>query len=205
MNEETVILNLENNPKYYKVILDQLFLLFLRITEITSPLQFHKLVSKLRIFNVNISTIYCYFVQKRATTRKIVIEDLQDIISEANIYYNVQKLLKAGFLERVISCKGSKRGGKKSEIIAVHNYDDEDIQRALEADRKRVIPFYNIAKTIHQLVLKEYIEPGKLKQISYRRILPIISEVEVKGFYKPDIARQVCTMLTEEDGIKVVY
>lgn len=199
--EDLVILVNENNPQLYNHILIQLFSSIVRITSSLSLTQTNKLFSNLRIFKEGIATTLFYFIKERAATPLVAHEEL-NFLSEAQYYRNIKKLKAWGFLQTVVKAQGRKVGGPKSQVLAIPSYTEDDLNRALDQERERITPFFDLSKRAYQIALENFIEPRDLDSFSRKEMIPIVNAFKIQGYQKVDVINQSCRLLMQ-DGIKV--
>jgi hypothetical protein len=101
---------------------------------------------------------------------------------------------------KVSKVKGSK-GGPRPTVWSLEQSSNEEISNSLILHYKLLSPKFQVAETIAQTILDEYITKRKLDEISYREIVIHVKELRVP-FRTPDVADLAASYLNER-GIKV--
>ena len=103
------------------------------------------------------------------------------------------------------SCKVDKvmsaKSGRRPYIWALEWSSNEEVAKCLRLHFKLLSPKFQVAETVAQTILDEYITKRKMDEISYREIVVQVKALRVP-FRTPDIADLAATYLNER-GIKV--
>ena len=120
-------------------------------------------------------------------------------LSHASVHRELRVLVGLGLVQRVVPRRSGR--GRPFAIYAVEGYTADDVVRVVERVSRMRTPAYSRVRLISQLILDEYLEPRRLREITYREVVSE-TRAQCRGFYSGDIARLVVKELVAE-GIKV--
>ena len=148
-----------------------------------------------------VAEVFLYFCLHGASTAWILQNELS--LPEATAYRALKRLRSMGILVpalKVSKVKSSK-GGPRPTVWALEGSSNEEVAKALRLHYKLLSPKFQVAETVAQTILDEYITKRKVDEIDYREILVQVKALRVP-FRTPDIADLAATYLNER-GIKV--
>jgi predicted transcriptional regulator len=148
-----------------------------------------------------VAEVFLYFCLHGASTAWILQNELS--IPEATTYRALKRLRSLGIVVpalKVSKVKGSK-GGPRPTVWSLDESSNEEVAKALRLHYRLLSPKFQVAETVAQTILDEYITKRKVDEISYREIVVQVKELRVP-FRTPDIADLAATYLNER-GIKV--
>ncbi len=141
------------------------------------------------------------FTRHGAATASVLQNQLS--LPQATAYRALKRLRSMGILVpalKVSKVKSSK-GGPRPTVWALEGSSNEEVAKSLKLHYKLLSPKFQVAETVAQTILDEYISKRKLDEISYREIVVQVKALRVP-FRTPDIADLAATYLNER-GIKV--
>ena len=148
-----------------------------------------------------VAEVFLYFCLHGASTAWVLQNELS--LPEATAYRALKRLRSMGIVVpalKVSKVKNSK-GGPRPTVWALEGSSNEEVAKSLRLHFQLLSPKFQVAETVAQTILDEYITKRKLDEISYREI---VTQVKAQGvpFRAPDIADLAATYLNER-GIKV--
>ena len=148
-----------------------------------------------------VAEVFLYFCLHGAATAWVLQNELS--VPEATAYRALKRLRSIGIVVpalKVSKVKSSK-GGPRPTVWALEGSSNEEVAKSLRLHFKLLSPKFQVAETVAQTILDEYITKRKLDEISYREIVVQVKALRVP-FRTPDIADLAATYLNERD-IKV--
>jgi len=148
-----------------------------------------------------VAEVFLYFCLHGASTAWVLQNELT--LPEATAYRALKRLRSMGIVVpalKVSKVKSSK-GGPRPTVWAFEGASNEEIAKVLRRHFQLLSPKFQVAETIAQTILDEYITKRKVDEISYREIVIQVKAQRVP-FRTPDIADLAATYLNER-GIKV--
>ena len=148
-----------------------------------------------------IAEVFLYFCLHGAATAWVLQNELH--MAEATAYRALKRLRSMRVVVPAIKApkiKGSK-GGPRPTIWSIDKASNEDIAKALKLHHKMLSPKFQVAETVAQTILDEYITKKSIDEISYKEIIIHVKELKIP-FRTPDIADLAANYLHER-GIKV--
>jgi predicted transcriptional regulator len=148
-----------------------------------------------------VAEVFLYFCLHGASTAWVLQNELT--LPEATAYRALKRLRSIGIVVpalKVSKVKSSK-GGPRPTVWALEGSSNDEVAKALRLHYKLLSPKFQVAETVAQTILDEYIIKRKVDEISYREIVVQVKELRVP-FRTPDIADLAATYLNER-GIKV--
>ena len=148
-----------------------------------------------------VAEVFLYFCLHGASTAWVLQNELT--LPEATAYRALKRLRSMGIVVpalKVSKVKSSK-GGPRPTVWALEGASNEEIAKVLRRHFQLLSPKFQVAETVAQTILDEYITKRKVNEISYREIVIQVKELKVP-FRTPDIADLAATYLHER-GIKV--
>lgn len=145
--------------------------------------------------------VFLYLCKNGASTSWVL--QVQLNMSEATTFNALKRLRSSNIVEpmiRIMQKKGTK-GGPRPTIWGLIGCTNEEIAGAINLHHRCMSPKYRLAEEIAQKMLKEYIIPKGVNEIS---LLDIVKEVKMGGrkFQYMDVANLAAQYLHEE-GIKI--
>ena len=193
----------ESNPVYDIICSFKSLLLKRGSNSLESITYSRKVLSKIRSIFSNDATaeVFVYLCLHGAATAWIIQCQLEKPESTT---YRALKHLRS--LEAVVpALKTSKtrdsKGGPRPIVWALEGATAEEVAGALRLHYRLLSPKYRIAEEVAQSILKDYITPRQVTEITYREIVIQVKELRIP-FRSPDIADLAATYL-DEKGIKV--
>jgi predicted transcriptional regulator len=148
-----------------------------------------------------VAEVFLYFCLHGAATAWVIQNELS--LPEATAYRALKRLRSIGIVVpalKVSKVKSSK-GGPRPTVWSLDGSSNEEIAKSLRLHYQLLSPKFQVAETVAQTILEEYINKRKVDEISYREIVVQIKALRVP-FRTPDIADLAATYLNER-GIKV--
>ena len=148
-----------------------------------------------------VAEVFLYFCLHGASTAWVLQNELT--MPEATAYRALKRLRSLGIVVpalKVSKVKNSK-GGPRPTVWALEGVDNDEVARALRLHYQMLSPKFQVAETVAQTILEEYISKRNLGEISYKEIVIQVKELRVP-FRTPDIADLAATYLNEK-GVKV--
>ncbi len=148
-----------------------------------------------------VAEVFLYFCLHGAATAWVLQNELS--LPEATAYRALKRLRSIGIVVpalKVSKVKSSK-GGPRPTVWALEGSSNEEVAKSLRLHYQLLSPKFQVAETVAQTILDEYITKRKVNEISYREIIIQVKELRVP-FRTPDIADLAATYLNER-GIKV--
>ncbi len=148
-----------------------------------------------------VAEVFLYFCLHGASTAWVLQNELS--LPEATAYRALKRLRSIGIVVpalKVSKVKSSK-GGPRPTVWALEGSSNEEIAKVLRLHFQLLSPKFQVAETVAQTILDEYITKRKVDEISYREIVIQVKAQRVP-FRTPDIADLAATYLNER-GIKV--
>jgi predicted transcriptional regulator len=148
-----------------------------------------------------VAEVFLYFCLHGASTAWILQNELS--LPEPTVYRALKRLRSMGIVVpalKVSKVKGSK-GGPRPTVWSLEQSSNEEISNSLRLHYQLLSPKFQVAETVAQTILDEYITKRKVDEISYREIVIQVKELRVP-FRTPDVADLAATYLNER-GIKV--
>lgn len=148
-----------------------------------------------------VAEVFLYFCLHGAATAWVIQNELS--LPEATAYRALKRLRSIGIVVpalKVSKVKSSK-GGPRPTVWSLDGSSNEEVAKSLKLHYQLLSPKFQVAETVAQTILEEYINKRKLDEISYREIVVQIKALRVP-FRTPDIADLAATYLNER-GIKV--
>jgi len=148
-----------------------------------------------------VAEVFLYFCLHGAATAWVIQNELG--LPEATAYRALKRLRSIGIVVpalKVSKVKSSK-GGPRPTVWALDGSSNEEVAKSLRLHYQLLSPKFQVAETVAQTILDEYINKRKLDEISYREIVVQVKKLRVP-FRTPDIADLAATYLNER-GIKV--
>ncbi len=148
-----------------------------------------------------VAEVFLYFCLHGAATAWVLQNELN--LPEATAYRALKRLRSMGIVVpalKVSKVKSSK-GGPRPTVWSLEGSSNEEVAKSLRLHFQLLSPKFQVAETVAQTILDEYITKRKLDEISYREIVVQVKELQVP-FRTPDIADLAATYLNER-GIKV--
>jgi predicted transcriptional regulator len=148
-----------------------------------------------------VAEVFLYFCLHGASTAWVLQNELT--LPEATAYRALKRLRSMGIVVpalKVSKVKSSK-GGPRPTVWAFEGASNEEIAKVLRRHFQLLSPKFQVAETVAQTILDEYITKRKVDEISYREIVIQVKAQRVP-FRTPDIADLAATYLNER-GIKV--
>ncbi len=148
-----------------------------------------------------VAEVFLYFCLHGASTAWVLQNELT--LPEATAYRALKRLRSMGIVVpalKVSKVKSSK-GGPRPTVWALEGASNEEIAKVLRLHFQFLSPKFQVAETVAQTILDEYIIKRKVDEISYREIVIQVKAQRVP-FRTPDIADLAATYLNER-GIKV--
>ncbi len=148
-----------------------------------------------------LAEVFLYFCLHGASTAWVIQNELT--LPEATAYRALKRLRSIGIVVpalKVSKVKSSK-GGPRPTVWALEGASNEEIAKVLRLHFQLLSPKFQVAETVAQTILDEYITKRKLDEISYKEIVVQVKALRVP-FRTPDIADLAATYLNER-GIKV--
>lgn len=148
-----------------------------------------------------VAEVFLYFCLHGAATAWTIQNELST--PEATAYRALKRLRSMGIVVpalKVSKVKSSK-GGPRPTVWALEVSSNDEVAKALRLHYKLLSPKFQVAETVAQTILDEYITKRKVDEIDYREILVQVKALRVP-FRTPDIADLAATYLNER-GIKV--
>jgi predicted transcriptional regulator len=148
-----------------------------------------------------VAEVFLYFCLHGAATAWVIQNELR--LPEATAYRALKRLRSIGIVVpalKVSKVKSSK-GGPRPTVWSLDGSSNEEVAKSLRLHYQLLSPKFQVAETVAQTILDEYINKRKLDEISYREIVVQVKELRVP-FRTPDIADLAATYLNER-GIKV--
>ncbi len=148
-----------------------------------------------------VAEVFLYFCLHGASTAWVLQNELT--LPEATAYRALKRLRSMGIVVpalKVSKVKSSK-GGPRPTVWAFEGASNEEIAKVLRRHFQLLSPKFQVAETVAQTILDEYIIKRKVDEISYWEIVIQVKAQRVP-FRTPDIADLAATYLNER-GIKV--
>ena len=148
-----------------------------------------------------VAEVFLYFCLQGAATAWVLQNELS--LPEATAYRALKRLRSMGIVVpalKVSKVKSSK-GGPRPTVWSLEGSSNEEVAKSLRLHFQLLSPKFQVAETVAQTILDEYISKRKLDEISYREIVVQVKDLRVP-FRTPDIADLAATYLNER-GIKV--
>jgi predicted transcriptional regulator len=148
-----------------------------------------------------VAEVFLYFCLHGAATAWVIQNELS--LPEATAYRALKRLRSIGIVVpalKVSKVKSSK-GGPRPTVWSLDGSSNEEIAKSLRLHYQLLSPKFQVAETVAQTILEEYINKRNVDEISYREIVVQIKALRVP-FRTPDIADLAATYLNER-GIKV--
>lgn len=148
-----------------------------------------------------VAEVFLYFCLHGASTAWVLQNELT--LPEATAYRALKRLRSMGIVVpalKVSKVKSSK-GGPRPTVWAFEGASNEEIAKVLRRHFQLLSPKFQVAETVAQTILDEYITKRNVDEISYREIIIQVKELRIP-FRTPDIADLAATYLNEK-GIKV--
>ena len=148
-----------------------------------------------------VAEVFLYFCLHGAATAWVLQNELS--LPEATAYRALKRLRSIGIVVpalKVSKVKSSK-GGPRPTVWALEGSSNEEVAKSLRHHYQLLSPKFQVAETVAQTILDEYITKRKLDEINYREIVVQVKALQVP-FRTPDIADLAATYLNER-GIKV--
>ena len=148
-----------------------------------------------------VAEVFLYFCLHGASTAWVLQNELT--LPEATAYRALKRLRSMGIVVpalKVSKVKSSK-GGPRPTVWAFEGASNEEIAKVLRRHFQLLSPKFQVAETVAQTILDEYIIKRNVDEISYREIVIQVKAQRVP-FRTPDIADLAATYLNER-GIKV--
>lgn len=148
-----------------------------------------------------VAEVFLYFCLHGAATAWVIQNELS--LPEATAYRALKRLRSIGIVVpalKVSKVKSSK-GGPRPTVWSLDGSSNEEVAKSLRLHYQLLSPKFQVAETVAQTILEEYLNKRKLDEISYREIVVQIKALRVP-FRTPDIADLAATYLNER-GIKV--
>jgi len=148
-----------------------------------------------------IAEVFLYFCLQGAATSWILQNELD--MPEATVYRALKRLRSLGVIEPAIRMKKAKvsRGGPRPTVYALLGSSTEEVAGAIRLHHNLLSPKFRIAQEVAQTILKDYITPRQVTEITYREIIIQVRELKIP-FSAPDIAGLAADYLKEQ-GIRV--
>jgi predicted transcriptional regulator len=148
-----------------------------------------------------VAEVFLYFCLHGASTAWVLQNELS--LPEATSYRALKRLRSMGIVVpalKVSKVKSSK-GGPRPTVWALEGASNEEVAKVLRLHFQLLSPKFQVAETVAQTILDEYITKRKVDEISYKEIVVQVKALRVP-FRTPDIADLAATYLNER-GIKV--
>ncbi len=148
-----------------------------------------------------VAEVFLYFCLHGASTAWVLQNELS--LPEATAYRALKRLRSIGIVVpalKVSKVKSSK-GGPRPTVWTLEGASNEEIAKVLRLHFQLLSPKFQVAETVAQTILDEYITKRNVDEISYREIVIQVKAQRVP-FRTPDIADLAATYLNER-GIKV--
>ena len=148
-----------------------------------------------------VAEVFLYFCLHGAATAWVIQNELS--LPEATAYRALKRLRSIGIVVpalKVSKVKSSK-GGPRPTVWSLDGSSNEEVAKSLRLHYQLLSPKFQVAETVAQTILEEYINKRNVDEISYREIVVQIKALRVP-FRTPDIADLAATYLNEL-GIKV--
>ncbi len=131
-----------------------------------------------------------FFSRYKAATFR-TLEHFFPQYSKQQLYNALNRLINLGLVK--VPIKGvprRRRGGPIPRIYAIIGYEPEDISRAREMDMNMNIPGLPNVERLTQLILEEYFEPKKTRDISIEEVRYILRRY-ASDYYSRDLVELV--------------
>jgi hypothetical protein len=148
-----------------------------------------------------VAEAFLYFCLHGAATAWVLQNDLT--LAEPTAYRALKRLKSLGIVIPAIKApklKGSK-GGPRPTVWSLEDASNEEVANAVKLHHKMLSPKYQVAETVAQTILDEYIAKRNIEEISYKEIVIQIKELRIP-FRTPDIADLAANYLNDK-GVKV--
>jgi len=148
-----------------------------------------------------VAEVFLYFCLTGAATSWILQNELD--MPEATVYRAMKRLKSLGIIEPAIKMRKAKvsRGGPRPTVYALQGSSTDEVADAIRLHYNLLSPKFRIAQEVAQTILKDYITPRQVTEITYREIIIQVRELRIP-FNAPDIAGLAADYLKEQ-GIKV--
>lgn len=148
-----------------------------------------------------VAEVFLYFCLHGASTAWILQNELS--LPEATAYRALKRLRSMGIVVPAlkVSKVPSSKGGPRPTVWALEGSSNEEVAKSLRLHFKLLSPKFQVAETVAQTILEEYIIKRNVNEISYQEIMVQVKALHIP-FRTPDIANLAATYLNER-GIKV--
>ena len=210
MKKDQLLSMFESNPVYY--IIRQIRLLtLLESTNYDSGSQVPSelfSVSESNLRNVgkilasdSLRRVAWYFLDYGAATSMVL--QFRVDIPEATAFRHIKTLNKMGILLPAVKSRHlvDTKGGPRPTVWMIPDAEFDQINETQKLHRRLLSPKYVAGERLGQLIMEEFIEPRKVKEITGKEVWVVALEHKIRGELS-DIVNFAMNYLTEQ-GIKV--
>ena len=148
-----------------------------------------------------VAEVFLYFCLHGASTAWVLQNELS--LPEATAYRALKRLRSIGIVVPALKVSKvmSSKGGPRPTVWSLEGSSNDEVAKSLRLHYQLLSPKFQVAETVAQTILEEYITKRNVDEISYREIVVQVKALQVP-FRTPDIADLAATYLNER-GIKV--
>jgi len=148
-----------------------------------------------------VAGVFLYFCLNGAATSWSLQNELN--MPEATVYRALKRLRSLGVIEPAIRIQKAKvsRGGPRPIVWALLVSSSDEVAGAIRLHYNLLSPKFRVAQEAAQTILKDYITPRQVTEITYREIVIQVKELKIP-FRAPDIAELAAKYLHDR-GIRV--